>query len=87
LNSAVNLVNILNNSVKYTKKGCITMFVTCKMKEDIAILSFAVKDTGIGIKECDLPKLREKFVMIEAIAKPISYETLENINSLSGGRC
>lgn len=59
------LINILNNAVKYTNEGGVTFSVSCEQKDNIAILHFSIKDTGIGIKEEDLPKLTEEFQRIE----------------------
>lgn len=60
------LVNLLNNAVKYTHKGSITLEITRKQSEEgVAKLFFQIKDTGIGIKEEDLQKLCQPFVRIE----------------------
>ena len=60
------LVNLLNNAVKYTHKGSITLEITRKQSEEgMAKLFFQVKDTGIGIKEEDLQKLCQPFERIE----------------------
>lgn len=56
------LTNIMNNAVKFTNKGKVT--VTCKQKgEDIAI---QVEDTGIGIKEKDLKHIFEEFRQVDS---------------------
>lgn len=59
------LVNILNNAVKYTNTGGITLLVSGQRQSDYIQLHFEVQDTGIGIKEEDLPKLFEEFRRIE----------------------
>ncbi len=61
------LVNLLNNAVKYTHKGSVTLEVKLLQneKEDIASILFSVKDTGIGIKEEDIEKLYIPFERIE----------------------
>ena len=59
------LLNILNNAVKYTEHGSITLSVGGEKKDQKLIMHFAVKDTGIGIKEEDMPKLFEEFQRIE----------------------
>lgn len=59
------LTNLLTNAVKYTKEGSIGLSVSGqKVGEDI-ILSFAVEDTGIGIKPEDIEKLFIRFERIE----------------------
>lgn len=56
------LLNILTNAVKYTMKGSVTMTVTYeKIGGDVVKLTFAVKDTGIGIKEENIGRLFGKF--------------------------
>lgn len=56
------LINILNNAVKYTHKGFIKFIVRLESEEnDVANIRFAVADSGIGIKEEDMPKLFNKF--------------------------
>ncbi|MBQ7067330.1 MAG: response regulator [Lachnospiraceae bacterium] len=59
------LMNLLTNAVKYTNEGTITMTVTGRMEGENAILSYSVKDTGIGIKEEDIDKLFASFERIE----------------------
>ena len=59
------LVNLLNNAVKYTDEGAITLQVSCTVEGTNGILHFKVKDTGIGIREEDFDKLFEKFERIE----------------------
>ncbi|MBR1398537.1 MAG: response regulator [Selenomonadaceae bacterium] len=60
------IVNILNNSVKYTQKGSVTFKVTWqRMTDGSAMMSFSSIDTGIGIKEEDLPKLFSKFQRLD----------------------
>lgn len=56
------LLNVLTNAIKYTMKGSVTMTVTYeKTGGDMVQLSFAVKDTGIGIKEENIGRLFGKF--------------------------
>lgn len=59
------LINLLNNAVKYTEKGSVMLGVSATKKEQGIELQFTVKDTGIGIKEEDLPKLYAAFERIE----------------------
>lgn len=59
------LVNIMNNAVKYTEKGSINLKVNGEVEGDEVILHFAVKDTGIGIKQEDMGKLFADFERIE----------------------
>ena len=62
------MVNILNNAVKYTKKGSVK-FVLTGVKGDnpsMIILHITVTDTGIGIHAEDIPKLFKSFSRIDA---------------------
>lgn len=60
------LTNILNNAVKYTEKGSITLKVSAMEASDNKVkVHFEVIDTGIGIREEDLPKLFQAYTRIE----------------------
>lgn len=55
------LTNLINNSVKFTEKGSITI---CSSKSDNAIL-VSVIDTGLGISKEGIPKLFQQFEQLE----------------------
>lgn len=58
--------NILNNAVKYTNKGSVTMTVRGERQDnDMLLLKFAVRDTGIGIKKEDTDRLFTRFERLE----------------------
>lgn len=59
------LVNLLNNAVKYTQEGSVTLRVSGRAEGENAVLDFSVEDTGIGIKEEDIAKLFQEFQRIE----------------------
>ena len=60
------ILNILTNAVKYTKEGSVTLKVSAKKDgSQHILLDVSVTDTGIGIKEEDLPKLFTAFQRIE----------------------
>ena len=59
------LVNLLNNAVKYTEKGSVTLRVSGKVSEKSVILKFEIEDTGIGIKEEDIEKLFKEFERVD----------------------
>ena len=60
------LTNLLNNAVKYTEKGYVTLTVRGEKQEnDTLLITASVKDTGIGIKEEDREKLFTRFQRLE----------------------
>ena len=59
------LTNILTNAVKYTHEGTVWLRVQSRIEGETAMLKFEVQDTGIGIREEDLPKLSAEFERIE----------------------
>ena len=59
------LTNLLNNAVKYTQEGSVTLTVNGDVQEDKVNLYFTIEDTGIGIKEEDIAKLFVEFERIE----------------------
>ncbi len=62
------LVNLLSNAIKYTREGSVLFTVLGSMKDDKTIsLSFAVKDTGIGIKKEDLSRLFDSFERVDSL--------------------
>ena len=58
-------MNLLTNAVKYTHQGSITLDVSGKSVGENFRLCVKVQDTGIGIREEDMPKLFEAFERIE----------------------
>ena len=64
------LTNLVNNSVKFTDKGSVTVTATETAISDKKInLSISVEDTGIGISEENCTKLFHEFVQVENSAK------------------
>jgi len=59
------LVNLLNNGVKYTHKGSVSLSIKGRKQDGKVLLDFEVADTGIGIKEEDISKLFMEFERIE----------------------
>ncbi|MBQ9589024.1 MAG: EAL domain-containing protein [Butyrivibrio sp.] len=60
------MVNILNNAVKYTQKGTVSLTATGTKNFDNSItLKIDISDTGMGIKDEDLDTLFEKFKRLD----------------------
>ncbi len=87
------LVNLLNNAVKYTNEGSVTLLVEKGEEEgDDVTLLFSVADTGIGIRQESLPYLfdafrrmdEDKIVGIEGTGLGLSI--VKQLVDLMGGR-
>lgn len=60
------LTNLLSNAVKYTEQGSVTLRLTgAERSEDALTLHAQVIDTGIGIRDEDLPRLFETFTRFD----------------------
>lgn len=55
------LINLLDNAIKYTEEGSIT--ITCWEKDNYLLLG--IKDTGIGIGEEHLSRIFERFYRVD----------------------
>ncbi len=56
------LYNLINNAVKYTKEGGVT--VKPKLTEDGKYVKVSIEDTGVGIPEEEISKLGRKFYRV-----------------------
>jgi len=54
------IINLLNNAVKFTEKGSITL----KSERGENFVRVSIRDTGIGIKPEDIPKLFQSFTQV-----------------------
>lgn len=60
------LINVLNNAVKYTSEGSVTLSIQCKRLENgKAQISYSVTDTGMGIKKESIPYLFTAFKRVD----------------------
>jgi len=55
------LTNLINNSIKFTEKGSITL----RTKKEDNVISVMVEDTGVGIKNEDISKIFQSFHQLE----------------------
>ena len=56
------LTNLMNNAIKFTEKGEITLSVDCLERDDqLATLRFAIKDSGIGMTPEQVGRLFQAF--------------------------
>lgn len=56
------LTNLINNAIKFTEYGSISIIATKINKQDKEYIQFSVKDTGIGINENTQNKLFNPFI-------------------------
>lgn len=60
------LINLLNNSVKYTPSGFVKLEIVCSdPKESPFMVEFRVSDSGIGIREEEVSRLFEAFTQVD----------------------
>ncbi|MCR5738602.1 MAG: response regulator [Lachnospiraceae bacterium] len=60
------LINLLSNSIKYTREGKVTLSVRWTSFSDTeGIIEFVVSDTGQGISEEDITKLFKEFQRVD----------------------
>ena len=59
------IINVLNNSVKYTERGVVILAVRGETVENAIQLQMQITDTGIGIRQKDLENLFESFQRVD----------------------
>lgn len=61
------IINLLGNAIKFTDIGEIELNIeTIKSLENKFLLKFSIKDTGIGIRKEDIPKLFNYFSQVDS---------------------
>lgn len=60
------ITNLINNALKYTRKGSVTLDVSFHpLKENRIMLKILVIDTGIGIRDSDFDKIFDAFERVD----------------------
>lgn len=84
--------NLVNNAIKFTKYGEITITISLLSKTDkTARLNFSVKDTGIGIMPDKLESIFERFEQAEASTTRnyggtgLGLSIVKNLVNMQGG--
>ena len=87
------LVNLLNNAVKYTKQGSVTMSVQGDRTDNRKLMLVArIEDTGIGIKKEAIPYLFEAFKRVDETKNRniegtgLGLSIVKQITDLMGGK-
>jgi PAS domain S-box-containing protein len=61
------LTNLLSNALKFTERGNVTLSIALKeRREDRAVMSFSVSDTGIGMSPEQLEKIFNPFTQADS---------------------
>jgi signal transduction histidine kinase len=61
------LLNLIDNAIKFTEQGTVTLSVTLlEQNDEQVLLKFGVRDTGIGISQNDQKKLFNQFTQLDA---------------------
>jgi signal transduction histidine kinase/DNA-binding response OmpR family regulator len=60
------LLNLLNNAVKFTERGEVVLSVSAEPSGPTALLTFAVRDTGLGIPADRIDRLFKSFSQVDA---------------------
>lgn len=78
-------VNIIDNAIKYNKKGGYIKISLRRLHDSIEI---SVKDSGCGISQNDLPKIKQKFFKANNSARGsgIGLAVSDEIINLHGGK-
>ena len=91
------LINLISNSIKFTNKGSIVIYVHVDKKEskkqfcDKVIINFSVYDTGIGIPKNCIYKIFDSFEQIEnlynrnVIGTGLGLSICKDFTNLLGG--
>ena len=84
------LNNLLSNAIKYTVEGSISISLKDVTDKDKYYIEFSVKDTGVGIREEDLPTLfdsfrrmelkRNKYIQGTGLGLSITKQLVENMD-------
>lgn len=59
------IMNILDNAIKFTKEGCVSLSITSRRESYGINLAIIIKDTGIGMKEESIEKLFTSFNQVD----------------------
>ena len=60
------LTNILNNAIKFTHQGSVDLFIKPEDRDGKNYTAFIIRDTGIGIKKEDMPRIFDQFEQFDS---------------------
>jgi two-component system phosphate regulon sensor histidine kinase PhoR len=80
-------VNLLDNAIKYTEQGCITLSAHPTSDK---LLEVTIRDTGIGISPEHLPHIFDRFYRVDASRSKdgigLGLAIVENAARAHGGK-
>jgi signal transduction histidine kinase/CheY-like chemotaxis protein/HPt (histidine-containing phosphotransfer) domain-containing protein len=86
------LGNLLGNAVKFTHEGSVTVHVAARLRSDeVAEVTFSVRDTGIGIEPSDASRLFTPFTQADTSTTRkyggtgLGHAISKNLSELLGG--
>ncbi|MDR1966009.1 MAG: response regulator [Synergistaceae bacterium] len=85
------LNNLLSNAFKYTHEGTVALGIGWNRQGDDAILTFTVRDTGIGIRDEDMPRLFTEYSQLDTKANRniqgtgLGLSIVKRLTALMGG--
>ncbi len=86
------LINVLNNAIKYTKKGSVTLSIQCNgITDGTADIVYSVTDTGMGIRKESMPHLFTAFKRVDEEANRfiegtgLGLSIVKQLTELMGG--
>ncbi len=79
------IYNLLNNAVKFTQEGMISLMASSKRKNDVEQAVVSVRDTGTGIHKDILPRLFSIFATKSDCGTGLGLYISKNIVEANGG--
>ena len=87
------LMNVVNNAIKYTKEGSVSLSIECEKKEGgMYNMIYTVADTGMGIKKEDIPYLFTAYKRVDENSNKhiegtgLGLSIVKNFLDLMGGK-
>ena len=86
------VINLINNAIKFTERGTVTLVLDQKMEEGQLLTRFSVVDSGAGIRPEDQSKLFQAFSQLDSTSTRnvegagLGLYLCQNLASLLGGK-
>ncbi|MDR0858993.1 MAG: response regulator [Oscillospiraceae bacterium] len=85
------IVNLINNAIKYTRKGFAELSVSLVNSKGADCIAFKIRDSGIGIRREDFPKLFKSFGQLDLeenrgiLGTGLGLSIVRNLSSMMSG--